>query len=129
MFLFHSHSGFRYLILLAGIATIAYALYSRATGRPHDKNMKNLAVTYRVLLDLNLFIGVAMIVTGYGFFNDLGVHILLMVLATAIAHVVPAVMRKRTQEERTVIPYAVATTISLVVVALGILARHRPVVG
>lgn len=129
MFLFHTHSGLRYLILLAGIATIGYALYSAATKRPHDRKMKNLAITYRALLDVNLFIGVAMIVTGYGFYNDLGVHILLMVLATAIAHVVPAVMRKRTPEERTVIPYAVATAISLVVMALGIASIQRPIVG
>ncbi len=129
MFLFHTHSGLRYLILLAGIATVAYALYGRATGRPHDRNMKNLAVAYRALLDVNLFLGVAMIVTGYGFTNDLGVHIVLMVLATAVAHVVPAVMRKRPPERRTVLPYAVATTISLAVVVLGILAIQRPVLG
>lgn len=129
MFLFQSHSGFRYLALLSGLVVIGYALYGVATKRPHDKRMKNLAITFRSMMDISLFLGVVLIMTSYGFYNDLGVHILIMVLATVVSHIVPAVMRKRPQAERTLTPYAVATAIALVLVALGTLSIGRPIVG
>ena len=129
MFLFQSHSGFRYLVLLSGIAVIGYALYGVATKRPHDKMMKNLAITFRSMMDISLFLGVALIMTGYGFYNDLGVHILIMILATVVSHIVPAVMRKRPQAERSLMPYAVATAIALALVAVGTPAIGRPIVG
>ena len=129
MFLFHLHSAFRYLAILAGLAVIAYALRGAMTGRPHDKNMKNLAITFRVLMDVTLFLGVAMVMTGYGFYNDLGMHIVLMTLATVVSHIVPAVMRKRTQDARSYLPYAVASSIALALVALGTVVIGKPVVG
>ena len=129
MFLFQSHSGFRYLVLLSGLVVIGYALYGVATKRPHDKRMKNLAITFRSMMDISLFLGVVLIMTSYGSYNDLGVHILIMVLATVVSHIVPAVMRKRPQAERTLTPYAVATAIALVLVAVGTLSIGRPIVG
>lgn len=129
MFLFQSHSGFRYLALLSGLVVIGYALYGVATKRPHDKRMKNLAITFRSMMDISLFLGVVLIMTSYGFYNDLGVHILIMVLATVVSHIVPAVMRKRPQAERTLTPYAVATAIALVLVVVGTLSIGRPIVG
>jgi len=128
MFL-HLHSGFRYLALLAGLAVIGYALYGAATKRDHDKTMKNLAITFRTLMDVTLFLGVAMIMVGYGFYNDLGMHFIVMTLATVVSHVVPSVMRKRPQSERSLMPYAVATTIALALVALGTVVINKPIVG
>ena len=84
--------------------------------------MKNLAITFRSLMDLTLFSGLVVVMTGFGFYNDLGVHVILMLLATIVSHVVPAVMRKRPQEERTLMPYAVATAISLGLLAAGVAA-------
>lgn len=129
MFLLYTHSGFRYLALLAGLAVIGYALYGAAKERPHDKTMKNLALTFRTMMDVTAILGVVLVTTGYGFYNDLGMHVIVMLLATAVSHVVPAVMRRRKQSERTVLPYAVATVISLGLLAVGMLSIHRPVVG
>lgn len=129
MFLVHSHSGLRYLALLAGLAVIAYAIYGATTRRPHDKNMRVLGSVFRWMMDIALFLGVAIIVTGYGFYPGLGVHIVLMTLATVVAHIVPAVMRRRPRSERTYAPYAVATAISLALVLVGTVALGRPVVG
>jgi hypothetical protein len=111
------------------MAVIGYAVYGVATKRPHDKRMKHLAITFRSTMDISLFLGVVLIMTSYGFYNDLGVHILIMVLATVVSHIVPAVMRKRPQAERTLMPYAVATAIALVLVAVGTLSIGRPIVG
>jgi hypothetical protein len=129
MLLFHTHSGLRYLALLAGLAVIGYALRGAMAKRPHDKNMKNLAITFRTLMDVTLFVGVAMVMTGYDFSNDLGMHIVLMTLATVVSHIVPAVMRKRPQAERSNLPYAVSTAVALALVALGTVVVGQPVVG
>lgn len=127
--LFHLHSGLRYLLLLAGLAVIVYAVMGHVKKRPHDKTMKNLAITFRTLMDVTLFSGIVMVMTGFGFYNDLGVHVILMLLATVVSHIVPAVMRRRKQEERTLMPYAVATAIALALTAVGILSIGRPLVG
>jgi len=120
--LLHLHSGLRYLVLLAGLAVIAYALRGVATGKPHDATMKKLAITFRSLMDVTLFSGIVMVMTGFDFRSDLGVHVVLMVLATVVSHIVPAVMRARKQEQRSLMPYAVATAVALALVFLGTLA-------
>ncbi len=127
MFL-HLHSGFRYLALLAGLAVIGYAVYGVATGRPHDKNMRVLAGLFRAMMDLTAILGVALLFSGR-FAAGLSGHIVLMLLATAISHVVPRVMRLRPPEERTYPPYIVATLAALILVALGTLATGHPIVG
>lgn len=127
MFL-HLHSGLRYLALLAGLAVIGYAVYGLATGRPHDKNMYVLGGVFRAMMDLTAILGVALLFTGR-FPAGLGGHIAIMLLATAISHVVPRVMRNRPPEQRTYPPYIVATLVALVLVALGTLATGHPIVG
>lgn len=113
------HTGLKFLIALAGLAVIGYALFGVVKKRPHDATMKHLAITFRSLLDVNFFLGLVVVMTGFGFASHLGVHVILMLLATVVAHVVPAVMRRRPQEERSLLPYAVATAVSLVLVVLG----------
>lgn len=113
------------LILLTGLGTIGYALYGTAKKLPHDKTMKNLAIGFRTSMDVTLLSGMVLVMTGFGFYPDLGVHVLLVFMATVVSHVVPAVQRKRPQAERTLMPYAVATVIALCLVALGILSVAR----
>jgi len=115
------HTRIPVLAALAGLAVIAYALLGTAKGRPHDKAMKNLAITFRTFMDLSAFLGVVLVFTNFGFNPDLGMHIVLMLLATAVSHVVPSVMRRRRQQDRTLLPYAVATAISLGLAVGGVL--------
>ena len=127
--LLHLHSGLRYLILLAGLAVIAYALRGVALKQPHDKTMKRLAITFRSLMDVTLFSGIVMVTVGYNFSADAGMHVVLMMLATVVSHVVPAVMRTRKQQERTLMPYAVATAVVVALVIVGTLSLGRPAFG
>lgn len=120
--LLHLHSGLRYLVLLAGLAVVVYALRGVVTRQPHDKTMKTLAITFRSLMDVTLFSGIVMVTTGYDFNANAGMHVVMMVLATAVSHVVPTVMRKRKQEERTLLPYAVASAVVLALVVVGTLS-------
>jgi len=127
--LLHLHSGLRYLVVLAGLAVIAYALRGFVMKRPHDAVMKNLAITFRSLMDVTLFSGFVMVMTGFDYQSDLGAHVVLMLFATGVSHIVPAVMRKRKPEARSLLPYAVATAVALALVFLGTLAVRASTAG
>lgn len=123
-----AHSGFRYLVLLLGVAVIAYAAYGLATKRPYDQRMRMLGAAFVGVLDLTVLLGLAALVTGR-FYPQLGGHIVMMVLAVAVAHIVSVVMRKRPPEQRTYLPHIVGTLIVLAIISFGILAIGRPIVG
>jgi hypothetical protein len=123
-----AHSGFRYLVLLLGILVIVYAAHGLATKRPYDQRMRILGAAFVGVLDLTVLLGVAHLLTST-FYSQLGGHIVMMVLAAAVAHIVSVVMRKRPPEQRTYAPHIVGTLIVLAIVSFGILAIGRPIVG
>lgn len=127
--LLQAHSGLRYLVLLVGVAVIAYALFGLATRRPYDKTMRILGAAFTGLIDLTILLGFANVLFGIGFYPQLGGHIVMMVLAAAVAHAVSAVMKRRPPEQRTWMPHVVGTAIVLAMIAAGILAIGRPIVG
>lgn len=126
--LLHAHSGFRYLVLLAGLAVIGYAAYGLATGRPYDKSMRIVAAVFTGTMDLTILTGVAYMLSGV-FYPQLGGHIVMLVLAGLVAHIVPAVLKRRPITERTYMPHIVGTVITLGLVVAGILSLGRPIIG
>ena len=126
--LLDAHSGARYLVLILGIVVLAYAGYGMATGRPYDKTMRIIATSFTMSLDLTLLFGLMYLLSGT-FYPQLAGHIVMMVLAVAVAHVVSVVVRKRPLEERTYAPHLVSAIIVLGLVAFGIMAIGRPIVG
>lgn len=128
MILFYAHSGIRYLVLLAGVVLVGYALAILVARRPHDKPLRIMAAVYAGSLDLNILAGAALLFTGR-FYPAVGVHLVFMLLATVVAHLVPGVMKRRPPEERSVAPYIVGTAVSLALVVTGITMLGRPIVG
>ena len=126
--LLQAHSGFRYLVLLMALVVIGYAAYGMATGRPYDKRMRVLSAAFTGSLDLTVLSGFMNIFAGM-FYPQLGGHIVMMVLAAAVAHVVHRVVKKRPEEEKTYAPHLVGTVIVLGMVVAGIMAIGRPIVG
>lgn len=126
--LLHAHSGIRYLVFLAALAVIVYAAYGMATGRPYDKSMRVLSAIFTGLLDLMILLGVVLLFTGM-FTPQLGGHIVMMVLAAAVAHIVHGVMKKRPTDKKSYAPHVVGTLVALALIAGGILAIGRPLVG
>jgi len=126
--LFYAHSGLRYLVLLAGVLVLGYAGYGQATKREYDKTMRILAAVFTGAIDLTALFGVAHLFSGV-FYPRLGGHIASMVLAAVVAHVVSAVMRRRPIAQRTFMPHIVGTLVVLALVATGIMAIGRPIVG
>ena len=126
--LLQAHSGFRYLVLLMGIVVIAYAAYGLATKAEYGKQMRVLSAIFTGVLDLTVLLGFALLFTGM-FYPQLGGHIVMMILAAVLAHVVHGVMKRRPPEAQTFTPHIVGTLIVLACVVAGVMAIGRPIVG
>lgn len=128
MMLFYAHSGFRYLVLLTGALVLGYALFGMATGRRHDTTMRALGAVFAGTMDLTILLGVGLLFSGR-FYAAVGIHLVIMILAAAVAHIVPAVMKRRPPEQRSFLPYVVGTAVALALVVTGITMLGRPIVG
>lgn len=126
--LLYAHSGFRYLVLLAALAVIAYAAFGMATKRDYDKQMRILSAVFTGMIDLTVLLGLANLFTGT-FYPQLAGHIVMMILAAALGHVVHGVMKRRPPELQTYAPHLVGTLLVLGLIVTGILAIGRPIVG
>ena len=126
--LLYAHSGIRYLILLAGVATVVYGLYGWATRRPYDKVMRALGAAFAGTLDLQILLGLLLIFSGT-FYPALMGHVMVMAFAAAAAHLPVAVTKRRPPEARTYAPYAAWGIVALALIWAGVLAIGRPLIG
>lgn len=126
--LLSAHSGLRYLVLLAALVVIGYTVFGMATGRPYDKTMRIIFSAFTGLIDLTVLIGVANLLSGT-FYPQLAGHIVMMIAAAAVAHIVSVVMKRRPEAERSYAPHLVATLVVLGLITAGIMAIGRPLVG
>lgn len=127
-FFFYAHSGFRYLILLVGVATVLYALFGAGTRRPYDKPMRALSSGLAGVIHLQILLGFALIFSGR-FSQAVAIHFLAMLLAAAAAQIPVSVMRRRPTEEKSYLPHAVGAAVALTLIAAGIMALGRPLLG
>lgn len=127
-FFFYAHSGFRYLILLLGVATVLYALFSTLTKRPYDKPMRALSSGLAGAMHVQILLGFALIFSGR-FFPAVALHFLTMLLAAASAQIPVSVMRRREEEDKTQLPHAIWAAVALALIVAGILALGRPILG
>ena len=124
----NAHSGLRYLILLGGVLTVLYAAYGVASGRPYDKPMRILATSFVGTMHLQILLGLALLFSGR-FQPALTGHIFMMLFAAAAAQIPVSVMRRRPEEQKSYLPHGVGALVALAVIAAGILAIGRPIVG
>lgn len=125
--LFYAHSGIRYLVLLAGVLALGYALFGMITGRSYDRGMRILASSFAGVLHLQIVLGVAVIFSR-GFSPALIGHITMMIFAAAVAQGTSSIMKRRPDEQKSYTPHLVATAVALVLIAGGIMAIGRPIV-
>ena len=125
--LFQAHSGLRYLVLLAGLVAIAACVYGLSTGRP-VRAARALTAVYTGLLDLQILLGIALIISGI-FYGALMGHLVMMVLAAVAAHAASVLGRRQAQERVAHKFRLVGLVASLVCVVGGILAIGRSVFG
>jgi hypothetical protein len=123
-FLFQAHSGLRYLVLLTGVVALAYFVSGLATKRPVDKGVRILGAAFTGLLDTQILLGLIMVAMGR-FYPQLIGHIVMMLLAATVTHVLLVVNRKRPTPGYA-LP-AVAVGGALVLIFGGIMAIGRGV--
>jgi hypothetical protein len=94
------------------------------TRRPYDRGLRATGAAFAGLLHLQVLLGFVMIVSGR-FYPALIGHIFMMLFAAVTAQIPLSVMRRRAPEARTALPHLVAVTISLVLIAGGVMAIGR----
>ncbi|NVJ00579.1 hypothetical protein HV824_21015 [Myxococcus sp. AM009] len=122
--LFYAHSGLRYLVLLAGILALAYFAYGLATRKPFDKLGRILGSAYSGLLQLQVLLGVGVLVTRFYYPALIG-HIVMMVLAAGVAQATLSINRRKPRPAF-VLPL-VGVVVSIVFIIGGIMAIGRGV--
>jgi len=127
-FMMNAHSGLRYLILLGGVLTVLYAAYGMVSGRVYDKTIRILATSFVGTIHLQLLLGLALLLSGR-FQPAVTGHIFMMLFAAAAAQIPVSVMRRRPEEQKSYLPHGVGALAALAMIAAGILAIGRPIVG
>lgn len=122
--LLHAHSGLRYLVLLAGVAALAYSIYGVLTKRSYDKGMRISATAFAGLLHLQILVGFFLLVSGR-FFGALIGHLFMMLAAGVVAQIPISVLKRRPLEERSHMPHLIATSVALLLVWGGVAAIGR----
>jgi heme A synthase len=122
--LLHAHSGLRYLVLLAGVLALGYALWGMVSKRPYDKGMRILGTSFAGLLHLQVLLGFFLLVSGV-FQPMLIGHIFLMLIAAVLAQIPVSVMRRRPPEQRSFTPHVVVTLLALALIWMGVASIGR----
>ncbi len=127
-FMMNAHSGLRYLILLGGVLTVLYAAYGTISGRSYDKTIRILASSFVGTIHLQILLGLALLFSGQFQPAVMG-HLFMMLFAAAAAQVPVSVMRRRPEEKKSYLPHGIGALTALALIAFGILAIGRPIVG
>ncbi len=118
--LLHTHSGLRYLVLLAAVIALAYALVGWLGKRRYDRGMRITGMAFAGLLHLQVVVGIVMLVAGWPLAGHVIAHLFAMIFAAVVAQLPVSVMKRREPEARTYAPHVVCTLISVALVWLGI---------
>ena len=125
--LYHAHSGLRYLVLLAALAAIVALAYALATGRP-ARAAQLLATSFTGLLDLQVLLGIALVIGGI--FPDAVVgHLVMMVFAAVVTHASSIVGKRSSSERRELGIRLAGIVVALALIVGGVLAIGRSVLG
>jgi hypothetical protein len=122
--LYMAHSGLRYLVLLLAVALVVYCIVGLATKGTAGRPLRSLNAAFVGLLDLQVLLGVGLVLSGIYYPALIG-HMVMMIAAAALAHVMSVRNRKRPQPGF-VLPL-VGTGGALLLIIGGILSIGRGV--
>jgi len=125
--LFHAHSGLRYLVLLAGIVALVSLLQGRFGGRPYGRADRLTGAAFTGLLDVQVLLGVITVFVRPWFPALIG-HIVMMVLALAVAHGLGIASRRANTESRRYSQALLAVVLPLLLIIGGVTAIGRSLV-
>jgi heme A synthase len=125
---FAIHSYVRYLVLLAGVGALVTAIIGWGRAGLPPRVERALAGAFIGLLDLQVVLGVLLLLTGFAFYAALIGHLVMMVLAAAAAHVA-SVMAGRREPERSGSPVrAIGFVLAFIFIVGGIMAIQRSII-
>ncbi|CAN5768477.1 hypothetical protein BH23GEM6_BH23GEM6_06460 [soil metagenome] len=123
-FLYHAHSGLRYLVLVAGVVALVYFAVVFFSRRPARRADRIIMSSFVGLLDLQILLGLLLVIGGIFYPMIIG-HLTLMALAAVAAHVA-AIRAKRASDPHVSHQIRlVGTLITLGLIAAGISAIGR----
>jgi heme A synthase len=125
--LYHAHSGLRYLVLLAALVAVISLGYSLVTARGLRIAFAS-ATTFTGLLDLQILLGVGLVIGGL-FPDAVAGHLALMVFAAVAAHATSIIGRRSSNDRRELAIRLVGVTLAAALIIGGILAIGRSVLG
>jgi cytochrome bd-type quinol oxidase subunit 1 len=118
MALFHAHSGIRYLVFMFAVIAIVYIFYALLSKKPYDKTARILGIIFISTLDLNVLLGIILIVVR-GYFSFQLMHIIFMTAALVAAHVFTVNNKKREQPSYQIALYSIIVPIILIILGIN----------
>ena len=124
IFLFHAHSGLRYLVLLAAVAAIVVLALGYARGRAYTGPSRAVTAAFTGLLHLQVLLGIALVVMGIWYGALMG-HLTMMFLGAIL---MPALggYAKRTADGKKAHGVALAGVVLTLLLVLGGIMSIRP---
>lgn len=126
-FLYYSHSGLRYVILLVALAALIALVYTVSTGRaPHVA--RRLSTTFAGLLDLQIVLGISLMMGGI-FPDAVTGHLILMVFAAVVTHGAFLIGQQLESVRSELAVRLAGIVVALALIVVGIMAIGRSVLG
>ena len=123
------HSWLRYAVFLTGLAAFGYALWGMLGKRPYQNLMWDLASAFTVSLYVQVVLGFLLIFTYRFFSGTLGLHMVLSMVAAALAQMSYSANRRRPREEREYGIHVIGVGLAMALVVAGILVIRNSVFG
>lgn len=125
-FVYHAHSGLRYLVLLAGVVAAVILAVGVLSPRPYGRGARIATAAFVGLLDLQVLLGLLTLAVR-PFYPQLMGHVVMMLLAAGAAHVLPAMGRRATDPRRKYALSLAGVAVALLLVVGGIMSIGRGV--
>lgn len=125
--LYYAHSGLRYLILLVAVTALIALAYSVATGRAMGA-ARNLATAFAGLLDLQIVLGIGLVMGGI-YPDAVTGHLMLMVCSAVVTHAAFIIGQYASSERRELGVRFVGIILAVALIVVGIMAIGQSVLG
>ena len=126
-FLYYTHSGLRYLILLVAVAALLTLAYSVSTGRMEGVARKFSSV-FLGLLDLQIVLGISLMMGGI-FPDAVTGHLILMVFAVLVTHGAFLIGQQLASVRIELAVRLGGIIVALALIVVGVMAIGRSVLG
>lgn len=120
--LFYTHSGLRFLVLMAAAIAVAVLLWGWRTGRPlNEGQARGATAVFLGTLDLQVLLGILLVLTR-PFYGALIGHLVMMVAAAIAAHGIIVYARKVPDPRRGSLVAMVGVLLALLLIVGGIMS-------